>query len=449
MKSKYIVISKNKKIYSAEEYLQKEGCSNEFKRFIEIEAYGSSKVDLDKGESSKYLYYANKMGFRWELNSPIGFMSCDYKANFILHNVEELARLSAQKINIPVYEVSGARAFDMSYQVVKDYAYLYGERLIQSSVGQERKIVFGYDGSYPQFNLASLYSLSYKQIPFAHFSNAECYRLEQSGECMLFYRMRQFHMPDYHPYFKDINEAWEGYIKIEKIIMASGKDVGIDYLICGKVSSEKEWEKNKKNIIEIAYRNKQDILMEILYDEKSYYWSVNIDYKIIDSFGQSREISCIQIDIENSKRLGISYIDSNNVKQYPVIIHSALIGGIERYLYMLFDDFKNRFPLWLSPIQLRLLPINESHIKFCENICKKYSKYKIRIDIDDRAESISKKIISARDELIPNYLLIGDKEVSGENMEKLDELIKSIHKKNKSKPFLHYNWPMLKSQQVR
>jgi threonyl-tRNA synthetase len=146
-------------------------------------------------------------------------------------------------------------------------------------------------------------------------------------------------MPDLHPYFRNINEAWEWYPKIEKQVNHSAKDVGRKYVISAAVSSEKYWNEYQDEIKQIAIRNNDNILVEIMHDAHKY-WIVNVDYKIIDQLKQSREISCIQIDVENAQRLGIENIDENNQSQNPVIIHSAVSGGIERNLYMIFDEFK-------------------------------------------------------------------------------------------------------------
>lgn len=446
MKSKFIVINKNGEIYDPKDFIENAECSKDFKILIEREALGigviSENIDEHKPE---YLNYAKKLGFSWEKNADIGFMSMDYKANLIHKLVKEYARKKVLDIGLNIFENSGSRMFSLSHPVVKAYANLYGERLFQPSLG-DKNLVMGYDGSYAQFNLAGKYQISHKQIPFAHFSIAECFRLEQSGECMLFYRGRQFNMPDLHPYFKNEKEAWEWYPKIEAQVKQSAFDVNRNFVMSAAVSSEKYWKEYQKDIKEIAIRNQYNILVEIMPDAKKY-WIVNVDYKIIDALGQSREISCIQIDVENAKRLGISYVDENNRKQNPIIIHSAVSGGIERYLYMVFDDFENSFPIWLHPIQLRLIPVSDKFISKCEELVKRYPN--IRIDVDDRAESVSKKIKLCKNDLIPNYIVIGEKEADEKSIPELEKIIANIENDSQDKPFIPIQWPILVSQQVR
>src|SRR3989338_11249020 len=137
---------------------------------------------------------------------------------------------------------------------------------------------------------------------------------------MFLYRQRRFYMPDVHPYFKSVNEAFEWYPKIEKQLLESSKEVGVEYQIVVEVSSEANWEKYKEKILEIANRLNRNILVAILRDGKDRYWIVNVDYKIVDKLGQSREICCIQIDVENAKRLDIAFSDAKGNKVNQIII---------------------------------------------------------------------------------------------------------------------------------
>jgi len=450
MKDKYLVIKKDGSIIEPEKYLKSEKCSEDFAWFVRREGLKQDlgfKAPEIEGKS-EYLYYANKMGFDWEQNSDAGLVSYDYKANLIKRLVCEYARQLVDDVGLPIYEVSGSNIFNMSYPVVQAYAGLYGDRLFQYELGK-KKLVMSYDASYPQFNLAGKYQLSYKQLPFAHFSVSDCYRYEQSGECMLLYRQRRFYMPDLHPYFKDINEAFKWYPRIEKQLLKAARAVNRKYQVVVEVSSEKNWKQYKKQIVEIAKNLNQDILVGIIMDGQDRYWIINVDYKVIDKFGQSREICCIQVDVGNAKRLGIEYVDKRGSRINPVIIHSAVPGGIERYIYMIFDDFKKCFPLWLYPIQLRLIPVSRKYVSFCKSLVKKYEDHPVRIDIDDSNEGVSKKLKNAHKELIPHSIVIGPKEVKlKSNLAGLEKLVKRVINNSKNKPFVPRKIPVLLSKRV-
>lgn len=446
MNNKYFVLKANGQIVEPDKYLEAGQCSESFRVFIEREAFNKK---LESEAKSDYAFYAKKLGFDWEPNSDSGFMRFDYKAHLIMRLVKEYARQLVGEIGFPIYEVRGANFFDMSYPVVQAYAGLYGDRLFHLNAGN-KKLVMSYDASYPQFNLASKYQLRDKHLPFAHFSLSDCYRLEQSGECMLFVRQRRFFMPDLHPYFKDIDEAFKWFPKIEKKLLESVKDANREYEIVVEVSSEENWAKYQWEIKDIAKNLGQDILVAIIRDGQDRYWIINVDYKIIDQLGQSREICCIQIDVGNASRLGIQYEDKNNKKHFPAIIHSAVPGGIERYLYMLFDNFKESFPLWLYPSQIRLVPVSQKHISFCKRLVEKSRSLPVRIEIDDRDEHINKKIKQAHEDLVPLVIVIGDKEVSSkEKLKEFNAALSRVIKKSKNKPFIALSYPNLISMQVK
>jgi threonyl-tRNA synthetase len=259
---------------------------------------------------------------------------------------------------------------------------------------------------------------------------------------MMLYRQRRFNMPDLHPYFLDLGQAFEYFPKIQAKIIEACDAVNREYQMSIEVGSEKFWVENRAEILEIAKNFGKPVLCIVNNDEKDRYWIVNVDFKIVDALGKSREIACIQVDIGNAKRLGIEYLNKEGVKVNPVIIHSAVPGGIERYIYMALDNYPESFPIWLAPIQMRLLPVNKSHVEFCVNLAAQLKLKGIRVDIDDRDQSIGRKIVSAKDELIANSFVIGDKEIAGDgNMELISRNINEILENMKDKPVKHFLWP--------
>jgi threonyl-tRNA synthetase len=446
MENKYVVIKRDGVVEDASKYLSELKEDSLFRAFVEREALGQS---VSVSGNSDYLVYAQKLGFSWEQNADIGFVSQDYKANLIVRLVKEYARQLVQNIGFPIYEVSGSNMFDLSHPVVEAYAKLYGDRLYHFEAGK-KEVVMSYDASYPQFNLAGQYSLSHRHLPFAHFSIADCYRHEQSGECMLLHRQRRFYMPDLHPYFKDVDEAFQWFPKIERLLLNAAEEAGMQYQVVVEVSSEENWLEYRDQIMAVAKNLNRDVLVAILQDGKDRYWIVNVDYKLVDKFGQAREVACIQIDVGNAKRLNIQYQDESGKQVYPAIIHSAVPGGIERYLYMLFDDFKQRFPLWLMPSQVRLIPVNQSLVPFCEEIIERYKNSAVRMEIDDRAESVGKKVRLAHEDLVPFSVVIGERELNDpSHIQSLEEAIEKVLASAKGKPFSPMGYPVKVSQQVK
>ena len=444
----YYVIQNNGSILEAEKYLDSsQGCA-EFLQFIRLEAENHPSCEVQPGKP-QYLDVARKFGFNWEANADVGLVSYDYRASLIMSLVKEYARLLVHQIGFPIFQVSGSNMFDLSYPVVEAYAGLYGDRLYQFQSGN-KQVVLSYDASYPQFNLASQYSLSYRQLPFAHFSISDCYRHELSGECMLLYRQRRFYMPDLHPYFKNVEQAFEWVPAIQKQLIEAARAVNRAYHISIEVASEKAWGLYREHLAQIARDLDQDILCVVNYDKKDRYWIINADYKIIDRLGQSREICCIQIDEGNAARLGIRYVDQDGQKKPAIIIHAAVPGGIERFVYMMLDDFPRSFPLWLYPVQLRLLPVNPSHLALCQRLIAELKSYPIRAEIDDRPESVGKKVKLCHQDLIPFSAVIGDKESAlGSLHNILGAQIEEIVKASQGKPFLPLDFPNLVSLQPK
>ncbi len=438
----YFVVDDKKNVVKIKEYLKSQGVREEFSQFIRYEV-----MDEKQEGESNYLDISERLGFSWEQNAKIGLMNYDYRARWMMDRVRDYAFELVHDIGFPIYEVSGSNMFDMSHPVVDSYAKLYGDRLFQLEVGGENSVM-SYDASYPQFNLASRYNIRQENLPFAHFSVSDCYRHEQSGECMLMYRLRRFFMPDLHPYLKDVKQAFKWYPRIENQLIKAARAVGREYELVVEVGSKHFWSEYRDEICGLVEKFGKEILVAVHMDEKPRYWIVNADYKIIDKLGHSREICCIQIDIGNAKRLGIKYWDNEGQERNPVIIHSAVPGGIERYLYMVIDGLPEHFPLWLNPCQLRIIPVSDRFLPQVDHALESLSHYNCRIEVDDRSESVSKRVKLAKDDMVEKSLVVGQKEIDSGLAEYIAAYAKDIHEKNKSIPFQDISWPRDLSRQL-
>jgi threonyl-tRNA synthetase len=265
---------------------------------------------------------------------------------------------------------------------------------------------------------------------------------------MLLLRQRRFYMPDIHPYFRDVAEAFAWLPKLEAKIVEAAEDAGRQYQVVIEVPSEKIWKEYLSYIEQIPGQLGADVLVNILEDGVDRYWVVNVDYKSIDKLGQAREIGCIQVDIGNAPRLNIHYIDKDGSKKHPVIIHSAIPGGIERYLYLLFNDFEEQgLPLWLQPVQVRLLPVGAAFVEQCLQLADKYAYLPLRIEVDDRSVSLSARLKSAHEDLVPYKIVIGQKEVDSGYAELESQLAKLVREVG-GKPFIRREWPVEVSRQI-
>ncbi|MEM3522131.1 MAG: His/Gly/Thr/Pro-type tRNA ligase C-terminal domain-containing protein, partial [Candidatus Bathyarchaeia archaeon] len=190
-----------------------------------------------------------------------------------------------------------------------------------------------------------------------------------------------------------------------------------------------------------------------------------VEYTIIDELKRPREIATFQIDVGNSKRFGIFYIDQNAQKKFPPIIHTALIGTIERYLFTIFDyavkleneGKKPSLPLWLSPIQVRIVLVSNSYVDYALSLAEKLEKMNVRVDIDDREETLQKKIRDAETSWIPYIIVIGKKELNVNNFPvrvrdinvqknmSIEEIYNEIRSKSLGYPFKPLTLPKLLS----
>ena len=157
---------------------------------------------------------------------------------------------------------------------------------------------------------------------------------------------------------------------------------------------------------------------------------INVEYHITDELKRSREIATVQIDMGNAKRFGISYTDEDMKKLCPPILHTAVLGGIERYLYTVFDAALKMevpsLPLWLAPTQARIIPISDKFIGNATGIAEEMETHHIRVDIDDRSVTMQRKVREAEMEWIDYIIVFGQKEMDSGILAVRDRTLKKI-----------------------
>ncbi len=413
-KKEFLIMDTDGRIYKPEEYVFKNTETDMLlKALVDKEVFSRSP------EVSKYktLEYCKKFGFEWEPYSDYGHMRYSPHATVIIDSIIDYSWRVAKKLGIPILRVKGTNMFDLGLPPVLEHAKLYGDRLytIKTDKGE---MVLRYAACHQQFAMLKDYTLSYRDLPLGVFEVADSYRLEQSGEVTLCFRLRKFLMPDLHVLTKDLNEAMKIIFDIQKLIYDEIRRYGREYIAIYNVTKD-FLEKYKDTYLkELVAREGKPVLLTV-HPAGIYYWVLNVEYNIIDVAGRPREIATFQIDIGNSKRFGIKYMDEKGKEAYPIIIHTALIGSIERYAYMLFDTAAllekkgevPRLPVWVSPIQVRIIPVEQKHLEYAEKIYEELSSKGLRVDIDDRDESLGRRIRDAGVEWIPFIVVVGDKEL--------------------------------------
>jgi len=428
------------------EKINKNKLSKEFRILVEKEALGKEYGESKENPIREAL---EKFGFEWEEYSDYGHMRYKPYAALMVDLVADYSINIARSLKIPVFTVKGANMFDLEKGPVSQHAKLFGERMYELTTDKS-KYVLRYAACFQQFSIAKDLVISYKNLPFGMLEIADSYRFEQPGELLLGFRLRKFTMPDLHVFCKDMNEAKDLFFYMHKKIMEEMKKIGEDYELLFNFGSPEMYE-NYKWIIENIVRDVNKPVLICLYPPSdARYWITNIEYNIIDVIGRVREIGTTQIDIGNGKRFEIKYFDEQGKENYVIILHNAIIGSIERYLYAIFDSAmrkdKPELPLWLSPVQVRIIPVSEKNLDYSEKIAKILEDNKIRVEIDDRNISVGKKIMEAERLWVPYIVVIGEEEEkegtinirkrSGERLKvKLEFLINEIKEKTKDYPF--------------
>jgi len=197
-----------------------------------------------------------------------------------------------------------------------------------------------------------------------------------------------------------------------KIYEEIGK-LGRDYVSIYN-TTKSFYEQNKVFFEELLAVERKPVLLSFV-PESIYYWVINVEYTIIDELGRPREIATFQIDIGNAKRFDISYTDTDGRKRHPPVIHTALIGTVERYIFAALDtavklEKEGRvpcLPLWLTPVQVRLIPVNSNFIQHANRVMSEIEGANIRVDMDDRSESLAKRVRDAEMNWVPYIVVVG------------------------------------------
>ncbi|TMI57782.1 threonine--tRNA ligase [Candidatus Bathyarchaeota archaeon] len=409
--TEYVIMDREGKLHSPEDFVF--GTHDaEFKSLVEKEAL---KKGLTGGEPH-FLDYARRFGIEWESFADVGQMRFGPESNLIMDLLAEYAGQVIRRIGIPILNVKGTNMFDVAVKPIKEHLQLFGSRAYEVKV-DERTFVLRYAACFQQFSMVKDWTLSYRTLPFGTFEVADSYRMEQSGELLLSFRLRKFLMPDLHIYLKSVAEAIRIGDKIHRTIYEEIRKLNREYVSLYN-TTRSFFEAHKDAFMELVKVEKKPILLNFV-PEGLYYWVLNVEYNIIDDLDRPREIGTFQIDVGNAKRFGIAYADEKGEKQFPVIIHTAVIGGLERYLFTLLDSAvrlerqgkKPMLPVWISPTQVRIIPVAQQFVKQGMKLLGTLERAGIRADLDDRDDTMQSKVRDAELSWIPFSVIYGEKEI--------------------------------------
>ena len=358
-------------------------------------------------------------------------------------------------------EVETPIMYDSHHPSMESYFNRFPAR--QYNIKSDQKELFlRFAACFGQFLMTKDFQLSYKNLPLKLYELTRySFRREKSGELVGLRRLRAFSMPDCHGFCRDLDQAKSEFIKRFQLSVSVVEEIGLstrDDLEMAIRFTKDFYNENKQYIHDLVKNFGKPVLVE-MWDERFFYFTLKWEFNFIDNLGKASALSTDQIDVENSERYGITFVDEDGNKKYPIILHNSPSGAIERVIFALLEksaklmrEGKVPFlPLWLMNTQVRIIPIGEEFMPQCNKVLAILKENSIRGDVDDRDETLSKKIREAETEWIHYVVIIGEKEVANNTVsirerltkknysEDVTRLVTLIRDQIKEKPFLPIN----------
>lgn len=260
---------------------------------------------------------------------------------------------------------------------------------------------------------------SYRDLPLRLAEVTTLYRNEKSGTLHGLTRVRSLSQDDCHIFARPeqiLDEISKLLSKIKKIYTVFNLQIDEIHLstrpdhFLGEKATWDEAEANLKKALETA-----DLAYKINEGDGAFY-GPKIDVKVKDAIGRQWQLATIQLDFQLPQRFELKYTDTDGSQKTPVVIHRALLGSLERFLGVIIEHYAGAFPVWLSPVQVKLVSVSENHLAYCHTLAEEFKSAGIRVEIDDANETIGNKIRKAVNEKVPYMLVIGDKEVGSPSL---------------------------------
>jgi threonyl-tRNA synthetase len=330
-----------------------------------------------------------------------------------------MKRLLEQQISSVVQEYGGMEVetpimYDFEHPKLSRYLHRFPARQYTVLSG-DKKFFLRFAACFGQYLIKHDMTISYKHLPLrlyelTHYS----FRREQGGELSGLRRLRAFTMPDMHTLVQDMDGAKAEFLSQYRLCMDWMAKLGVKYE-AGIRFVRSFYEENEEFAKELARELGRPVLIE-MWDERPFYFVMKFEFNFVDALGKASALSTVQIDIENTERFDLTYVNEEGEKAFPLMLHASISGAVDRNVFALLEHAymdsqrgaKPMLPVWLSPTQVRLLPINEELLPYCNDVAASLSGF--RVDVDDRTESLGKKIREAEKEWVPYIIVVGEKE---------------------------------------
>jgi len=325
----------------------------------------------------------------------------------------KMSEYGAMEVETPVM-------YDYQHPSLADYLNRFPARqyLLKS---EDKELFLRFAACFGQFLMVHDAQFSYKHLPMKVYELTRySFRREKSGEVVGLRRLRAFSMPDCHAFCADLDQAKKEFVTRFKLCVQILDEIGLqkdDYEVAVRFTKD-FYKENKGFIASLVEILGKPVLVE-MWEERFFYFVLKWDFNFVDNQNKAAALSTDQIDVENAKRYEITYVDEKGEKCYPLILHCSPSGAIERDVYALLEKaYKTQqageapmLPIWLSPTQVRIIPISDSFLKDVEGFAEELEKRHVRVDIDDRSLTLQKKVREAEMDWVPYIIVVGKKEL--------------------------------------
>jgi len=431
----------------------------DFAKYENLEKFARYEIEKVRAvqQIPPHVKLMKKLGIAdYEPGSDLGNFRWYPKGSLIKSLLEQF--VTQKVIEYGAMEVETPVMYDLQHPSMANYLERFPAR--QYVLKSDKKDFFlRFSACFGQFLMLHDAQFSYRQLPLRIYELTRySFRREKSGELAGLRRLRAFTMPDCHALCADLDQAKQEFFvrfKLSMEVLEEGLELDKreDYELAIRFTRD-FYEENKDFILSLIKLFGKPALIEI-WEGRFFYFALKWEFNFVDNLDKASALSTDQIDIENAERYGITYIDEKGEKRHPLILHCCPSGAIERCVYaMLEKAYREQqkgnvpiLPLWLSPIQVRIIPVSERFTEEAEKLVNEIESHHIRVDLDDRPVTMQKKVREAETEWINYVLVIGQKEISSGILPvrdrkagkirgmQLQELIDEIKEKTRGKPF--------------
>jgi threonyl-tRNA synthetase len=325
-------------------------------------------------------------------------------------------RVTGMVVDYGAMEVETPIMYDYGHPALSKYLHRFPARqyVVKS---EEKEFFLRFAACFGQYMIQHDMVTSHRDLPvrlyeLTHFS----FRREQGGEVAGLRRLRSFTMPDMHTLVRDMDMAKQEFISQVGLCLQWLDDIGLECVPA--IRFVRSWLDEHPAFIEDLMRAIGRPALVEVWDERFFYFVAKFEMNFIDTAKKAACLSTVQIDVENTERFNINYTAEDGTKQHPLLMHTSVSGSLDRNVYAMLENQamrvargeKARWPVWLAPTQVRLVPVSDGHV---EGAVRLAERIPFRVDVDDRDVKLGKKIRDAEREWIPFIVVVGERELTG------------------------------------